>query len=76
MGGNMDTKVKKIGAVSWEEIIIEAMTALTDGRSDVDVPADEMYRWIESTEYLTEWVGLLIPLGPKANTRVTELRYN
>jgi len=46
---------KKIAAISWEEIVMEAMVALTNGRDTVSVPAEEMYRWIEGTEYLTNF---------------------
>ncbi len=46
---------KKVPSVSWEEIVLEAMLALTDGRADVEVTTEEMYHWIESTEYLTDY---------------------
>lgn len=34
---------------------MEAITALTNGRDDTAVTTEEMYRWIESTEYLTDY---------------------
>lgn len=46
---------KKIASVSWEQIVLEAMLALTDGKADVEITTEEMYRWIESTEYLTDY---------------------
>ncbi len=46
---------KKIAAVSREQIVLEAMLALTDGRADVEITTEEMYHWIESTEYLTDY---------------------
>lgn len=46
---------KKIAEVSWEQIVIEAMLALTDGNDKVEVTTEEMYKWIESTEYLTDY---------------------
>ena len=46
---------KKIDAVTWEQIVMEAMTALTDGSASVSVATDEIYRWIEETEYLTDY---------------------
>ena len=35
---------KKIGSVTWEQIVMEAMLALTDGRADVEVTTEELYR--------------------------------
>jgi len=46
---------KKIASVSWEQIVLEAMLALSDGLASVEVSTEEMYRWIESTEYLTDY---------------------
>ncbi len=46
---------KKIASVSWEQIVLEAMLALTDGKANVEITTEEMYRWIESTEYLTDY---------------------
>ncbi len=46
---------KKVSSVSWEEIVLEAMLALTDGRTDVEITTEGMYHWIESTEYLTDY---------------------
>ena len=46
---------KKISTLSWEQIVMEAMLALADGKTDVFIATDEMYKWIESTEYLTEY---------------------
>ncbi len=34
---------------------MEAMLALTDGDAGVTVTTEDLYRWIESTEYLTEY---------------------
>jgi predicted HNH restriction endonuclease len=48
-------KDKKIPAISWEQIVLEAIFALTDGNSNVAVTTEEMYKWIESTEYLTTY---------------------
>lgn len=49
------TNEKKIPSVSWEQIVFEAMLALTDGRADVNITTDDLYQWIESTEYLTDY---------------------
>ena len=46
---------KKTPSVSWEQIVLEAMLALTDGRADVTVTTEDLYQWIESTEYLTDY---------------------
>ena len=50
----MVEKDKKISSITWSDMVLEAMIALTGGRNDVTVPAEEMYRWIEATEYLTD----------------------
>ena len=34
---------------------MEAITALTNGKNDIAVTTEEMYRWIEGTEYLTDY---------------------
>ena len=34
---------------------MEAMLALSDGKPDVAVTTEDMYKWIESTEYLTDY---------------------
>lgn len=52
---------KKVPSVSWEEIVMEAMLALTDGRADMEITSEEMYGWIESTEYLTAYGRLPDP---------------
>ena len=46
---------KKIDAITWEEIVIEAISTITNGQADIPVSTEEMYRWIESTEYLTDY---------------------
>ena len=51
----MSQNEKKIPSVSWEQIVLEAMFALTNGRADVHITTENLYSWIESTEYLTEY---------------------
>jgi hypothetical protein len=50
----MTKESKKITTITWEELVYEAMLALTGGKDTVEVPVDAMYHWIESTDYLTE----------------------
>lgn len=51
----LQTNEKKVDSVSWEQIVMEAMLALTDGDASIKITTEDLYHWIESTEYLTDY---------------------
>jgi len=46
---------KKIDGITWEEIVLEAMQAISAGHITRTITTEEMYQWIEKTEYITEY---------------------
>ena len=48
-------RTKKIDGIGWKAIAFEGLTALAAGRSDASVSLNDLYLWIESSEYLTDY---------------------